>query len=87
MNSPLLYTVSVIRREEEYTMKYSLSMREIPRAEPKGFLEGSGYISLYILTGVIIQYSSIVLPGRAILEELILCIGLAPGAIFSRSAH
>ena len=26
-------------------VKYSLSMREIPREEPKGFPEGSGYIS------------------------------------------
>ena len=31
--------------------------------------------------------SSIVLPGRAILEELIFCIGLAAGAIFSRIAQ
>ena len=76
-------------------MKYSLSTREIPRAEPEGFPEGSGYISPYIPTGVIIQTfsisksytSSIVLPGRAILEELILRIGLAAGAIFSRIAQ
>ena len=26
-------------------MKYSLSTRKIPRAEPDGFLEGSGYIA------------------------------------------
>ena len=31
--------------------------------------------------------SSIVFPGRAILEELILCIGMAAGAIFSRIAQ
>ena len=76
-------------------MKYCLSMREIPRAQPKGFPEGSGYISPYILTSVIIQTlsisksytSSIVLPGRAILEELILRIGLAAGAIFSCIAN
>ena len=64
-------------------MKYSLSTREILRAEPKGFPQGSGYISLYILTRVIVHTfsisksytSSIVLSGRAILEELILyCI-------------
>ena len=36
-------------------MKYSLSPREIPRAEPKGFPEGSGYISQYIPTRVTIQ--------------------------------
>ena len=72
-------------------MKYSLSKREIPRVGPKGFLEGSGYISPYILTSVIIQtfsisksYAfSIVLLGRAILVKLILHIGLATGAIFS----
>ena len=72
-------------------MKYSL----ITRAEPEGFPEGSGYILPYILTSVIIQtfsisksYNpSIVLPGRSILKELILCIGLAAGAIFSRIAQ
>ena len=76
-------------------MKYSLSPREIPRAEPKGFPEGSGYISPYIPTQVIIQTfsiskiytSSIVLTGRPILEELILHIGLAAWAIFSRIAQ
>ena len=36
-------------------MKYSLSLREIPRANPEGFLKGSGYISLYFLTVVTIQ--------------------------------
>ena len=74
--------------------KYSLSTREITREEPAGFPEGSGYISHYIPTWVIIQIfsisksytSSIVLPGKAILEELILRIGLAAGAIFSRIA-
>ena len=29
-------------------IQYSLSPREIPRAEPDGFPEGSGYISQYI---------------------------------------
>ena len=56
--------------------------REIPRVEPKGFPKGSGYISPYIPTSVIIQTfsiynsytSSIDLPGRAILEELILLV-------------
>ena len=76
-------------------VKYSLSTREIPRAEPKGFPEGRGYISPYIPTSVIIQRfsisknyaSSIDLPGRAKLEELILRICLADGAIFSRIAQ
>ena len=66
-------------------VKYSPSKRDIPRAEPKGFPKGSGCISPYILTKVIIQTfsisksftSSIVFPDRAILEELILRIGLA----------
>ena len=58
---------------------------------PERFPEGSGYISPYILTSVIIQTfsisksytSSIVLPSRKIFEELILRIGLSAGAIFS----
>ena len=63
-------------------MKYSMS----PRAKPKGFPEGSGYISPYVPTRVTIQTFSItilVLPGRAILQGLILRIALAAGAIFS----
>ena len=84
-------TVSVWQ-EEGYTVKYSLSTREMPRAEIKGFTEGSVFISSYIPTRVIIQIfsisksytSSIVLHGRAILEELILRIGQAAGAIFSQ---
>ena len=36
-------------------MKYSLSTREIQRAEPKGFPEGSGYISPYIPPLIIIH--------------------------------
>ena len=30
-------SVSVSVQEEEYTVKYSLNTREIPRAQPKGF--------------------------------------------------
>ena len=44
------YIVTVLRREEGHTMKYCLSPREILKAEPKGFPEGSGNISLYTLT-------------------------------------
>ena len=40
------HTVSVLRREKVYTMKYSVS----PRAKPEGFPKGSGYISMYDLT-------------------------------------
>ena len=76
--------VSVLWQE----VKYSLSTREMPRAEPKRFSEGSGYISPYILSCVTpwqiskSYTSSIVLPGRAILEELILHINLAAGLYF-----
>ena len=64
--------------------------RKIPRAEQKGFSKGSGYISPYILTDVILKTlsiskndaSSIVLPGWAILVELIFRISLAAGPIF-----
>ena len=72
-------------------MKDSQSSREVTRAEPEGFSKGSGYISPYILTQVIIQTlsisendtSSIVLPGKAILVELIFRISLAAGPIYS----
>ena len=40
-------------------MKYSLSPREILRAEPKGFSKGLGYMSSNIPTPVIIQTLSI----------------------------
>ena len=76
-------------------VKYSLSTRETPKAEPKRFSEGSGYISPYIPTRVILQIlsisnsytSSIAHSDRAILEELILRIGMAAGAKFSRIAQ
>ena len=54
-----MFTVSVLWLEEGYTMKYSLSLREIPRAKPKGFPKGSGYISTYFPTWVTIQTFSI----------------------------
>ena len=40
-------------------MKYRLSPREIPRAEPEGFPQGSGDISSYTPTQVTIQSFSI----------------------------
>ena len=49
-------------------MKYSQSPREISRAKPKGFPEGSGYISLYIPTRVTIQTFSITTPALTLLE-------------------
>ena len=54
-----VHTVSVLWRYKGYTVKYSLSVREIPRAEPKGFPEGSVYNSPYIPPLVIIQTFSI----------------------------
>ena len=54
-----IYIISVLWRQDGYTVIYSLSPREIPRAEPEVFPEGSGYISPYILTWVIIQTLSI----------------------------
>ena len=67
-------------------MKYSLG-----KYLPSGFSSGSGYISPYILTQVMVQTFSmskkdtfsIVLPGWAILVELIFCTALAAGPIFS----
>ena len=53
------WTVTVLWREEGFTMKYCLSPREFPRAEPGGFPEGSGNISLYTPTQVTIQSFSI----------------------------
>ena len=50
--------VSVLWREEGYTVKYSLIPRELLRAEPKGFFEGSGYFSQYIPTWVTIHILS-----------------------------
>ena len=71
-------------------MKYSMSTREVPTAEPEGFPGGSCYISPCIPTRVIIQTFSISkhysfnidLPGRSILEGLIFRIGLAAGLYF-----
>ena len=44
------YFICIMTRGEIYG-KYSMSTKEIPRAEPKGFPEGSGCISPYIPTG------------------------------------
>ena len=49
------FTVSVLGREEGYTMKYGLSPREFPRAQPEGTPEGSGHVSSYIPTQVLIR--------------------------------
>ena len=51
--------VSVLWQEEGYMVKYSRSTREMQRAEPERFSEGSGYISPYILSCVTIQTFSI----------------------------
>ena len=52
-------------------MKYSLSPREIPKAEPERFPKGSGYISQYIPTRVTIQKFSFCNVDIAIAVELI----------------
>ena len=49
-------------------MKYSLSLREIPRAKVEGFPEGSGYISSYIPNQVTIKTFSITTPALTFLE-------------------
>ena len=71
-------------------MKYSLSPMRFPRAEPMESPEGSGYISPYIQTQVIIQnfFNSNILtfsigfPWRTILKELILHIAPEQGLYF-----
>ena len=42
--------VSVLGREEGYRVKYGLSPRDCPRAQPEGNPEGSGLILPYIPT-------------------------------------
>ena len=49
-------------------MKYSRSPREIARAKPEGFAEGSGYILSYNPTPVTIQTFSIKTPALTFLE-------------------
>ena len=44
------YSIFVSWQEEGYMVEYSLSQREIPRAELKWFPKGSGYNSEYIPT-------------------------------------
>ena len=45
-----LNTVSVVGREEGYTVKYGLSPRDFPKAQPEENPKGSGNILPYILT-------------------------------------
>ena len=49
-------------------MKYSMSLREILRAKPQGFPEGSGYISSYIPIQVTIHTFSITTPALPFLD-------------------
>ena len=87
------WNISVSWNNEWFMVNYTLSMKEIPRAKPEGYLKGSGYISSYMMTWLIIQTLSFekqkkytftnVLPRRAIMEELILCFALEAGALFS----
>ena len=48
-------SVSVLGREEGYMVKYGLSPRNCPRAQPKGNPKGSGLILPYIPTWVLIR--------------------------------
>ena len=42
------YTVSVLGREEGYTVKYTPCLKEFPRAKPEGTPEGKGiYLTVY----------------------------------------
>ena len=50
-------------------MKNSLNPREITRAKPEEFLEGSGYISLYYLTQVTIQTFLIRNPALTFMDD------------------
>ena len=95
----LCNTVTALGREEGYTMKYSLSPKEMPSAKPEGFLRAQAIFCLYFALGIslglrlcfiihpasshnadILNYnSSIKLPGRSILEELILHIAPTAG--------
>ena len=68
-------------------MKYTLSLKEILIAKSEGFPEGSGYFftihpDLRHNTDILNYNFSTVLSGRAILEDLILHIAPAAGAIF-----
>ena len=65
-------------------MKYILSLGEIPRAKPEGISRG---LWLYFIVFPVSNHnidilnykSSIDLPGRSILEELIICVALTAG--------
>ena len=65
-------------------MKYSLSLRDIPRAKPKGF---SQRLRLYVIvypdsshnTDILNYNSSITFPGRSVLKVLILRIAPTAG--------
>ena len=68
-------------------MKYSLILKEIPRAKPKGFLKAQAIFHRVSRLGSKYRYSQLnssnVLPWRAIFEQLILLFALAAGAKFS----
>ena len=72
-------TVSVLWWEQGYTMKYSLSTREIPR----GFSRAQDFFIVFAdssnTTDILNYNSSIDLPGRSVLKELILRIDLSTG--------
>ena len=62
-----LYCICIGMRREIYNEIYSLSPKEISRANPEGFPKGSGYILLYFPTWVPIQSFSITTPALTFL--------------------
>ena len=66
----VIENVSVLRQDEGYTVKYSLSLREIPRAKPRGISQGLRlYFTVYFPTQVTIQIFSITIPVVSFLGE------------------
>ena len=48
-------TVYVLRQEEGYTVKYSLSTREIQRAEPEGFPKEELILRIGLAAGALLS--------------------------------
>ena len=65
-------------------VKYSLSTRDLPRADPEGTPEDSGCTSPYILLKFKLRYYQFL---KIKLKELILCIALVAEDIFSSIAQ
>ena len=72
-------TVSVLWWEKELKVKYSINLREISRAKPKGFLKGSGFISMYISTQVLMQVFTIAKLERGGVKRNLIFLQNEPG--------